>query len=165
MLVRRGARWPWQEGRGPLCQTPPGPRRRLHIPPALSPRRHAASPRLCQGWDSWGHQAHPTAGSGDRGQAGLPAPHRPAHPGGTVPGRQLGWLGGQRSAVSCPVEIKRKQRRVKDTGASGISGPIRQKAGVSSPPSSCPSVSCLQCCTDRWLAGCPPGSATHPGPP
>lgn len=59
--------------------------------------------------------------------------------------RQLGWLGGQRSAVSCPVEIKRKQRRVKDPGASGMSGHRRQQAGVSSPPSSCPSLSCLQC--------------------
>lgn len=143
-----GAGWLRQEDRRP-CQTPPGPRRRLPVPPALSPCRHTASPRLCQGCDSLGHQAHPTARSGDHGQAGLPAPHGPAHPGGTVPGRQLGWLEGQRSAVSCPVEIKRKQRRVKDPGASGISSPIRQKAGVSSPPPSCPSLSCLQCCLTR----------------
>lgn len=84
------------------------------------------------------------AGSGHPTQAGLPAPRHPAHPGGTVPGRQPGWLGGQRSAVSCPVEIKRKQRRVKDPEASGMSRRIRQKAGVSSSPPSCPSLSCLQ---------------------
>lgn len=144
-LLHRGSSPTPAGGQGSPVPNPTGAEERLPLPPALSPRCRVASPKLCQGWDSLGHQAHPTAGSGYPGQAGLPAPRCPAHPGGTVPGRQPCRLGGQRSAVSCPVEIKRKQRRVKDPGASGMSGRVRQKAGASSPPPSCPSLSCLQC--------------------
>lgn len=64
----------------------------------------------CWGWVGW-FTAHPR-------WIGLPALCCTVQLGGTVPGMQLGWLEGQRSAVSCPVEIKRKQRRVKDPGAS-----------------------------------------------
>lgn len=49
------------------------------------------------------------------GQAGLPA----AHPEGTVPGRQLGRLEGQRSAVSCPGEIKENRGGLRTSGPAG----------------------------------------------
>lgn len=111
------ARQPRQNGRGPLCLIPLGLRRRLLTAPALSPHHHIAFPKPCQGWHNWGPKPTPWQAVDIL----------------TVPGRQLGWLGGQRSAVSCPVEIRRKQRRVKDPGSSGMSSCIRQKAGVSSP--------------------------------
>lgn len=51
----------------------------------------------------------------ETGWAGLPA----AHPEGTVPGRQLGLLGGQRSAVSCPGEIKENRGGLRTWGPAG----------------------------------------------
>lgn len=98
----------------------------------------------CQGW-GWGRGGHR-------------AP-RSAQPGRTVPGMQPGWLGGQKSAASCPGEIKRKQKGVKDPMASRMCGCIRQRAAASLLLPTVPAPA--PCCRHRNIPIASPGPR-HP---
>lgn len=96
----------------------------------------------CQGWGRGGHRAP-----------------RSAQPGRTVPGMQPGWLGGQKSAASCPGEIKRKQKGVKDPMASRMCGCIRQRAAASLLLPTVPAPA--PCCRHRNIPIASPGPR-HP---
>lgn len=99
-------------GQGPPCQTPPGLRGQpCSSCPQPLPPQHLSQAQPGLGWFG-GPKPTPLQATG---QAGLPAPH----PEGTVPGRQLGRLEGQRSAVSCPGEIKENRGGLRTSGPAG----------------------------------------------